>query len=91
MLNSLNNVTNGTSGVSLQFSLARLLFTLVLIWSIIWKGIALWKSARNKQKVWFVLILILNTTGILEIVYLIFFQNKSGERVKDTKIARLLV
>jgi len=44
----------------------------LIAWSIIWKGIALWHSARNKQLVWYIALLILNTVGILEIVYLIF-------------------
>ena len=42
----------------------------LMLWSIIWKGIALWKSARNKSKVWFVILLVVNTIGILEIIYI---------------------
>lgn len=42
----------------------------LMLWSIIWKGIALWKSARNESKVWFVILLIVNTVGILEIIYI---------------------
>jgi len=47
---------------------------LALIWSLPWKGIALWKSARNRQTAWFIAILLVNTLGILEIVYISFFQ-----------------
>lgn len=47
------------------------------IWEAVWKGIALWKAGRNNQLKWFVAILILNTVGILPIVYLKFFQKKS--------------
>jgi methionyl-tRNA synthetase len=61
----------------------------IYIWSIVWKGIALWKSAKLEQKNWFVAILILNTIGILEIVYLFFFAKKKlklGElKFWDTK------
>jgi hypothetical protein len=46
----------------------------LIIWSGIWKGITLWRSARNKQLIWYILLLIVNTAGILEILYLIFFQ-----------------
>lgn len=46
------------------------LLVILVIWSIIWKGIALWKSARNQSKVWFVVMLIVNTIGILEIIYI---------------------
>ena len=48
----------------------------LLIWSMIWKGIALWKAGRNNQLAWFVVMLIVNTVGILEIIYLAFFQKK---------------
>lgn len=52
------------------------LFTL-LIWSLFWKGIALWRAAKNDQKNWFVIFLVpINTVGILEIVYLFRFSKK---------------
>lgn len=54
---------------------------LLIVWSIIWKGIALWHSARNKQLVWYIAILIVNTIGVLEIVYLIFFKKKLNDSV----------
>lgn len=52
------------------------LFAILAIWSIVWKGIALWKSARNSQSAWYVIMLIFNTVGILEIVYIFFFSKK---------------
>lgn len=48
----------------------------LIIWESIWKGIGLWRSARNKQLNWFVAIFLLNTVGILSIVYLKFFQKR---------------
>ncbi len=51
----------------------------LLIWSVVWKGIALWKSARNSHKKWFVALLILNTLGALEIIYILFFSKKKVE------------
>ena len=39
-------------------------------WSLIWKGLALWHSARRAQKWWFVALLVVNTIGLLELVYL---------------------
>ncbi|MBI4068063.1 hypothetical protein HY413_01475 [Candidatus Kaiserbacteria bacterium] len=53
-------------------------FLLVLIWSLFWKGFALWYSAKRHEQWWFIAILILNTAGILEIVY-IFFIAKAPE------------
>jgi len=49
---------------------------LILIWTLPWKGYALWRSARNGQKAWFVVLLVINTLAILEIIYLKFFQKK---------------
>jgi hypothetical protein len=54
---------------------APIIITLA-IWELIWKGIALWKTGRNNQLAWYVFILILNTAGILPIIYLLFFQKK---------------
>ena len=45
----------------------------VVIWSLIWKGLALWRAARAQQPAWFVALLVVNTAGLLEIVYLLFF------------------
>lgn len=46
-----------------------------IIWGIFWKSWALWKSASKKQLLWFVIILIINTLGLLEIAY-IFYLNR---------------
>ena len=45
----------------------------LLVWSIAWKGVALWNASKNDQKNWFIAILVINTIGILEIVYLFYF------------------
>jgi methionyl-tRNA synthetase len=50
------------------------LMILIAIWSVVWKGVALWHSARNSQKAWFVVLLVVNTVGILEIIYLLGFK-----------------
>lgn len=44
------------------------------VWDIIWRGIALWKSARHNQRYWFVALMVINSVGILPLVYLRFFQ-----------------
>ncbi|MFA6533306.1 MAG: DUF5652 family protein [Patescibacteria group bacterium] len=46
------------------------------IWELFWKGLALWKASQNKQRNWFIAILIINTVGILPIIFLKFFQKK---------------
>ncbi|MDP2585288.1 MAG: DUF5652 family protein [Candidatus Levybacteria bacterium] len=42
----------------------------LLAWSIAWKGLALWNASKNNQRNWFIAVLVVNTLGILEIVYL---------------------
>jgi len=55
----------------------KLMLAVLVIWSIIWKGVALWKAARNSHTVWYVIMLIVNTAGILEIIYIFGFSKKS--------------
>lgn len=43
----------------------------IALWSIPWKALALWKSARNSQKWWFIAFMLINTVGFLEIFYII--------------------
>jgi methionyl-tRNA synthetase len=54
------------------------LLGILIVWSLTWKGVALWHSARNTQTAWYIAMLILNTAGILEIVYLLFFMPRSN-------------
>ena len=42
------------------------------LWSLPWKGVALWKSAKRGERWWFIAFLLLNTIAILEIIYLFF-------------------
>ncbi len=61
-------------GLSLPVFLA--LFFIVSVWTLAVKGYALWHAAKADQKAWFVLLLVANTFGILELVYLLFFRPK---------------
>ncbi len=54
-------------------------FILLLVWSLVWKGLALWRAARRGETAWFIALLLVNTAGILEIVYLFFI-------AKDAKL-----
>jgi hypothetical protein len=50
-----------------------IVFTLIVVWSLVWKGIALWRAGRSNHKIWFIVLLVANTVGILEILYIYFF------------------
>jgi methionyl-tRNA synthetase len=55
------------------------LIAVALLWTIVLKGFALWYAARGHQKWWFIALLIVNTLGILEIIYLIWFRPKTSD------------
>lgn len=57
------------------------LFVVLVIWSAVWKAVAMWYAARNGDKPWYIFILILNTVGILEIIYIF-----AVHRPKNAKI-----
>ena len=82
--------TDYLSGLASQLGIPFWLFAIIFVWIIAWKLFALWKSARNNQIVWFLILAVINTIGILEILYIYVFskmrkklENKvSKKRVK---------
>lgn len=71
------------------FSNMNILLILAIIWVLPWKGYALWLSARNNQKWWFVIILVVNTLAIVEIVYIFLIAKRKKENIAmktETKI-----
>ena len=64
-------------GMGWLFAVGGLAFFLIIIWSLFWKGWALWRAARKGSKIWFVVLLVVNTLGILEILYIYIFSKKS--------------
>ncbi|MDP2649864.1 MAG: DUF5652 family protein [bacterium] len=65
---------------SSQLPLPYLILTAIAAaWTILWKGLGLWKSARYEQRNWFIVILLtsfINILGLLEIIYLFRFAKK---------------
>lgn len=67
------------------------LVALIVIWSLAWKGFAMWKAgAVKKNPYWFGALLILNTYGIVDILYIFLFsewkkikKEKTEEKSKD--------
>jgi len=53
-----------------------IVMAILMLWSIPWKGVALWKAAKNNDIAWFVIMMIVNTVGILEILYIYVFGSK---------------
>ncbi len=55
------------------------LLGILILWSLVWKGVALWKAAKNSDKWWYIAILVINTVGLLEIIYIFFFSKKTNK------------
>ena len=62
------------------------LILVVVLWTIVLKGYALWSAARGGQKGWFIALLVINTVGILELVYLIWFRPRTPEAGESAPI-----
>ena len=73
--------TNYFTYISTQLGIPIWLLVLLLVWSAVWKLIALWRSARNKHLAWFIVLAIFNTAGILPILYIFVF-SKMGRKAK---------
>ncbi len=57
----------------------------LMLWSLFWKGLALWRAGRGNQLYWFIALLVLNTAGILEIIYLVAFAKDKLSFTKSKK------
>ncbi len=57
----------GITGILAGFAGFIVLF---VIWTVVWKALALWHAARRGEKGWYIALLLINTIGILEIIYL---------------------
>ena len=58
-------------------------FIVLLIWSFVWKAFALYRSGANRSPVWFVVLLVVNTVGILDILYLFVWGKKKNAPVSN--------
>lgn len=50
------------------------------LWELVWKGIALWKAAREESKPWFVALLLINSSGLLPIFYIFVFSKQAKKQ-----------
>ena len=52
----------------------------LLVWSVFWKGWALWIAGNRKEKPWFVILFVVNTLGILDIAYILLRRQKKKRK-----------
>jgi methionyl-tRNA synthetase len=78
------NVVAGQMGISV------LLLVAVIMWSAVWKLLALWKAGRKNSPAWFIILALINTVGILDILYIFVFSEccKKKERPKQQRSSR---
>lgn len=72
----LSGLATPSSFLDFYFKYAWVLIILVLI-DVVLKGVTLWRAGRNNQKGWFIALFLLNTVGILPIIYLLFFKKNT--------------
>ena len=53
------------------------LIILTGLWTLPWKGVALWKAAKRNEKTWFIVLLVVNSLAVLEILYIFVFSKKT--------------
>lgn len=61
------------------------LIILFSVWSIAWKGYALWIAAKNTHKWWFVILLLTNTVAILEIIYIFLIGRRALKKTPSSE------
>jgi len=77
-------VYNYFTDISAQLGIPLLLLVVIIIWEVVWKLIAMWKASKNNSIAWFVILAVVNTVGILPILYAFIF-SKIGKPVKKQK------
>jgi hypothetical protein len=63
----------------IEFSWFIPVLIILVIWDIIWKLIALWKAARNGHTGWYIVLALVNSVGVLPIIYILTFRKKKQE------------
>jgi len=59
------------------------IISIIGLWTLPWKGIALWKSVQREEKWWFIILLVVNTVGLLEILYIFIFSKKKRTQSRE--------
>jgi heme/copper-type cytochrome/quinol oxidase subunit 2 len=63
------------------------LLTIIVIWTLCWKLIAMYKAAQKKSVIWFIVLALINTMGILPIFYIFLF-SKMKIRIQELPLKK---
>lgn len=66
-------MANYLTPIATSLGISVFMLGVVMLWSSVWKLLALWKSARKGSVPWFIALAIFNTFGILSILYIFWF------------------
>ena len=70
--------------IAAQVGIATWLLAIIVLWSAAWKLLALWKSARKNHLIWFIVMAVVNTVGILPILYIFVFSKLKYKPIKKS-------
>lgn len=65
-----------------ELGVSIILLAVLFIWSVTWKLLGLWRAARNGSAVWFIVLALFNTVGILEILYIFVFSEMNKKPMR---------
>lgn len=65
----------------------QIILGLLIVWELAWKATAMWRAAHNNERGWFVILLVVNSVGVLPIVYLLV-RKKTGDSKGGIRKAR---
>lgn len=63
---------------------------ITVLWDLAWRGLALWRAARRKEQWWFLALLVVNSMGILPIVYLLVWGKEDTDAKVITKVVKVI-
>ena len=78
-MNGFNSWSFGPEAI-IGLSVLGFILAVWFVISLVLKGYALWTAAKRNEKWWFIALLVINTMGILELIYLLFIAKVSFGR-----------
>ncbi len=61
---------------------------IIILWTLPWKGYALWLSAKHSHQKWFIVLILFNTFGLLDIFYIFYIEKKTPRDIWKAIISK---
>lgn len=62
----------------------NILTVIIILWSLAWKCYSTWIAAGRREKKWFVALVVFNTVGILDMIYVFGIAKKKWSDVTNS-------